>query len=173
VTSSRGVLADAAVLAEFASRTFADTFAADNRPEDLQTHLLSSYGVTQQSAELADPNVITVLAYRGGVLTAYAQLGRHSKPSCVTQDEPIELHRFYVDHSAHGRRTHVCGFMELRGNSEAVTCGSMFGSETLGRSPSIQRWDSGRWESRVLRRPDRQTDHVLVAAVRDADDRSQ
>jgi diamine N-acetyltransferase len=98
----RGVLSDAAALAEIAARTFADTFAADNRPEDLQTHLASAYGVPQQSAELADPNVVTLLAERSGTLIAYAQLRRHEEPACVTQARPIELHRFYVDKSAHG-----------------------------------------------------------------------
>jgi hypothetical protein len=55
----RGMLEDAPTLAALAARTFADAFAADNRPEDLQAHLESSYGVAQQSQELIDPNEIT------------------------------------------------------------------------------------------------------------------
>jgi diamine N-acetyltransferase len=98
----RGVVADASSLAEFAARTFADTFATDNRPEDMHAHLASSYGVRQQTDELADPNVITLLAHRQGVLVAYAQVRRASPPDCVTQEQPIELHRFYVDRAAHG-----------------------------------------------------------------------
>ncbi len=53
----RGIAADAPALAAFAARTFAETFAADNRPEDLQVHLASSYGVAQQTKELTDPDV--------------------------------------------------------------------------------------------------------------------
>jgi GNAT superfamily N-acetyltransferase len=98
----RGVTADASVLAEFAARTFADTFGADNRPEDMQAHLAASYGVRQQTAELADPSVITLLAHRDGVLVAYAQVRRRNPPPCVTQELPVELHRFYVDRAAHG-----------------------------------------------------------------------
>jgi ribosomal protein S18 acetylase RimI-like enzyme len=98
----RGVLSDAAALAELAARTFADAFAADNRPEDLQAHIASAYGVAQQSAELADPKTITLLAQRGAGLIGYAQVRRHCVPSCVTQDEPVELQRFYLDRSAHG-----------------------------------------------------------------------
>jgi hypothetical protein len=45
----RGVTADASTLADFAARTFADTFAADNRAEDMQAHLASSYGARQQT----------------------------------------------------------------------------------------------------------------------------
>src|SRR5688500_16472462 len=98
----RRVLSDAAALAELAARTFTDAFASDNRPEDLQAHLASSYGVSQQSAEIADPNSITLLADRGGALIGYAQVRRHKVPACVTQAEPVELQRFYLDRSAHG-----------------------------------------------------------------------
>jgi ribosomal protein S18 acetylase RimI-like enzyme len=98
----RGVPSDARALAELAARTFADAFASDNRPEDLQAHIASAYGVAQQSAELADPKTITLLAQRGEALIGYAQVRRHSVPACVTQDEPVELQRFYLDKSAHG-----------------------------------------------------------------------
>jgi ribosomal protein S18 acetylase RimI-like enzyme len=98
----RGVASDAAMLAEFAARTFNDTFAADNRPEDLQSHLAASFGVAQQTKELVDPNVITLLAVSNGGLVAYAQIRRNLPPPCVTQDQTAELHRFYVDRPAHG-----------------------------------------------------------------------
>jgi ribosomal protein S18 acetylase RimI-like enzyme len=98
----RAVLSDAAALAELAARTFTDAFASDNRPEDLQAHLVSAYGVSQQSAEIADPNTITLLAQRGGALIGYAQVRRHAVPKCVAQDQPVELQRFYLDRSAHG-----------------------------------------------------------------------
>jgi ribosomal protein S18 acetylase RimI-like enzyme len=99
----RGIATDAPALAQFAARTFADTFAADNRPEDLEAHLASSYGVRQQTAELADPDVVTLLAHHDGVLVAYAQVRRRQPPPCVTQGQAVELHRFYVDRAAHGR----------------------------------------------------------------------
>ena len=99
----RGVLEDAAVLAEFAARTFADAFAADNNPEDLQAHLESSHGVVQQSQELTDPNEITLLAFADDALIAFAQVRRKVPPACVTQAQAIEVHRFYVDRLAHGK----------------------------------------------------------------------
>jgi ribosomal protein S18 acetylase RimI-like enzyme len=98
----RGVASDATALAELAARTFTDAFASDNRPEDLQAHIASAYGVSQQSAEIADPNTITLLAERNGALIGYAQVRRHAVPSCVTQERPVELQRFYLDRAAHG-----------------------------------------------------------------------
>lgn len=98
----RGESADAAALAQFAARTFAEAFAAENRPEDLQLHLTLSYGVSQQTRELLDPGVVTLLAEQGRTLLGYAQVRRRSPPSCVTHALPIEVQRFYVDRPAHG-----------------------------------------------------------------------
>jgi ribosomal protein S18 acetylase RimI-like enzyme len=97
-----GTIADAAALAAFAARTFADTFAASNTPEDLQAFLASAYGVPQQTAELTSPDVVTLLAEEDGRLVAYAQLRRGPAPACVDVADAIELQRFYVDRPAHG-----------------------------------------------------------------------
>jgi GNAT superfamily N-acetyltransferase len=94
---------DAAELAALAARTFRDAFGADNRPEDLELHLTTSYGLAQQSQEIADPNIITLVADLDRELVAYAQLRSGSTPSCVTGPAPIELSRFYVTAAWHGR----------------------------------------------------------------------
>ena len=44
-----GVDTDAPALAAFAARTFEETFAADNCPEDLRVHLAKAFGVPQQA----------------------------------------------------------------------------------------------------------------------------
>lgn len=98
----RGAAADASLLAAFAARSFAETFAATNTPEDLQAHLARSYGVRQQTTELTDPDMVTLLAEQGGGLLAYAQLRRGQAPACVVAAGAIEVQRFYVDGPAHG-----------------------------------------------------------------------
>ena len=94
---------DAAVLAELARRTFFDTFAANNDAGDMAIHLANAYGVPQQSAELADPVITTLLVERDGAAVAYAQLRTGHVPDCVTGAEPLEIWRFYVSHEWHGR----------------------------------------------------------------------
>lgn len=95
--------ADAAGLADLAARTFRDTFAADNNPEDLTVHMAQAYGPIQQGRELEDPDIATLLVDVGEELAAYAQLRRGPVPPCVTADAPIELWRFYVSQGWHGR----------------------------------------------------------------------
>lgn len=94
---------DATALAELAARTFQDTFAADNRPEDMALHLSRAYGPPQQQRELADPDIVTLLADVDGQLAGYAQLRFAPPPDCVTGELPAELWRFYVDRPWHGR----------------------------------------------------------------------
>ena len=93
---------DAPALAELAARTFAETFGADNRPEDLAEHLRAAYGVVQQGAELEDPDVRTLLAFVEEELVGFAQVRRQVPPDCVAAARPIELHRFYLVRSAQG-----------------------------------------------------------------------
>ena len=103
VTLHRGCVADAPELAAFAARTFEETYSANNRHDHMQAHAAAAFGPGQQSAELADPLVATILARSHGELVAYAQVRRSPPPTCVTHAAPIELQRFYVDRRAHGR----------------------------------------------------------------------
>jgi ribosomal protein S18 acetylase RimI-like enzyme len=99
----RATLADAASLAEFAERTFRDTFGADNTPEDLALHLAECFGLEQQSRELRDSAMTTLVATEAGEIVAYAQLRQGAPPSCVTGTAPIEIQRFYVATEWKGR----------------------------------------------------------------------
>jgi GNAT superfamily N-acetyltransferase len=102
LTIRHGVPADAAVLAAFAARSFADTFGAANDPARLAAFLDATYGVEQQSRELADADTATLLATLDGAIVAYAQVHRGDAPACVDADAAVELQRFYVDRAAHG-----------------------------------------------------------------------
>ena len=103
MTIRRADRTDAAALAELARRTFFDTFAATNDAGDMAIHLERAYGVPQQTAELSDPAIITLLAEEAGAAVAYAQLRTGPVPACVSGNGPIELWRFYVSQDWHGR----------------------------------------------------------------------
>ena len=96
----RATPADAAALAELAERTFRDTFAADNNPDDLEAHVTKAYGEPQQLREIEDANVVTLLveSEAGAELIGYSQLRRVSSPH-----GEVEIVRFYIDKSHHGR----------------------------------------------------------------------
>ena len=92
----RALVADALLLAELGARTFYDSFAAENNPEDISTYLDASFGPEKQTAELAEPGAIFLIAEIDGIPVGYAQLRRGESPECVSGSEPIELARIYV-----------------------------------------------------------------------------
>ncbi len=94
---------DAEVLAELARRTFHDTFAPTNDPTDMALYLSRAYGIDQQTRELSDRDITTLVVEAGGEAIAYAQLRTGHAPDCVVGARPIELWRFYVSREWHGR----------------------------------------------------------------------
>jgi ribosomal protein S18 acetylase RimI-like enzyme len=94
---------DASGVAQFAQRTFVETFAAENTPEDMAAHVAKSFGPVIQLGEIRDPDMITLLAELGPTMAGFAQVRRRTPPPCVTGVPPVELHRFYVDRPFHRR----------------------------------------------------------------------
>src|SRR5207249_4392519 len=87
---------DATLLAELGARTFSETFAADNKPEDMAAYLASSFGTELQSAELADTRSIFLIAEIDDVAAGYAKLCEGRVPDGVAGEKPIELVRLYA-----------------------------------------------------------------------------
>jgi ribosomal protein S18 acetylase RimI-like enzyme len=98
VSIRRAAVADAVALAEFGARTFFETFAADNRPDDMRLHLASAWHPDIQRGEIEDEALDTLLACdEGGRLAGFAQLRAAQPPAGIAAHKPIELKRFYVD----------------------------------------------------------------------------
>jgi len=95
----RAVPSDALALATFAAAAFADTFAAENTPEDMATYVVEAFGEAQQRAELADPSNIVLLAERDGEVAGYAMLHDGAAPAAaigVDNGHAIEIARLYA-----------------------------------------------------------------------------
>lgn len=88
--------ADAALLAELGARTFSETFAADNRPEDLASYLAESFSAARQAAELADSSSTFLIAEVGGIAAGYAKLHAGEPEKGIEGAKPVELVRLYV-----------------------------------------------------------------------------
>lgn len=93
---------DAAAVAALGRRTFCDTFAADNTPEDLAMFLDATYGESVQREELTSPHLTYLLAEHDQALVGFALLRRGKATPQVTDPTAIELQRLYVDLPWHG-----------------------------------------------------------------------
>lgn len=86
---------DHELLAELGERTFRDTFARDNNPDDMAAYLASAFNPEIQAAELADPATTYLIAEANAAPIGYARLVRGPAPACVPADRPIEIRRIY------------------------------------------------------------------------------
>lgn len=83
-TIRRGTIADAGLLSELGARTFSETFAADNTPDDLAAYIATSFNIERQTAELEDPASTFLIAEVDGRAAVtrnsmMANLSRESK----------------------------------------------------------------------------------------------
>jgi GNAT superfamily N-acetyltransferase len=102
LTIRTATVADARVVSAFGRRSFHDTFATQNTPQDMEQYLREHFSESVQAAELADSNTVTLVAEAEAQIVGYAQLRKTVPPPCVDGRDPIELIRFYVDRRWHG-----------------------------------------------------------------------
>ena len=96
--------ADVEQVAALAGRTFRDTFAADNSPDDMDAYVRDSFSLDRVRSELADDANTFLLAFVDGgeQPTGYAKLRTGTTEPNVKGPDPVELERLYVDRSAIG-----------------------------------------------------------------------
>ncbi|MEJ7666156.1 MAG: hypothetical protein WKG07_44910 [Hymenobacter sp.] len=75
---AKASLATATRLATLGRRTFTETFAATNTPENLAAYLAEAYGPEVQLAQLQDPATTCLLAEMQGQTVGYALLTENS-----------------------------------------------------------------------------------------------
>lgn len=113
---------DAEPLAAIAERTFREAFAGGNSAESISLHCAQKFSAEIQGKEIADPQVITLLAEVAGELVGFAQLRLEQPADCVSGDRPSELHRIYVSSHWHGRG--VAGKLMRAVSAAAARAGS-------------------------------------------------
>ena len=96
ISIRRATLADADLLAELGARTFSETFAHLNTPEDMDAYLSEAFTAARLCDELADDASTFWLAEVGGEAAGYAKLHAGEAPPCVAGERPVELVRLYV-----------------------------------------------------------------------------
>lgn len=94
---------DAELLAELGARTFSETFAEDNSPEDMAAYVADSFSLERLKGELNDPLSIFFIAEVDGSAAGYAKIHPGEVAEGVEGEKPIELVRLYVARAWLGR----------------------------------------------------------------------
>ena len=99
ISVAKANLATATRLAALGRQTFAETFAANNSPEDMAAYLAEAYGPEIQLAQLQDPRCTCLLAEMQGQAVGYVQLWLDSVlglPATDTTTKQLEIKQLYI-----------------------------------------------------------------------------
>jgi len=96
ITVRPATLDDVCLLTELGTRTFQETFAADNTAEDMTAYVAANFNLAQQTAELNDHLSTFLIAEVNGLAAGYAKLHAGQPVERIEGTEPIELVRLYV-----------------------------------------------------------------------------
>ena len=98
-----GTTEDAELLSTFGAKTFYDTFAKDNTPENMDLYLKGSFSPEIQLAELSAPDVIFLIAEEENEPIGYAQLILNSRHESLKSIKPLEIRRIYASQEYIGK----------------------------------------------------------------------
>jgi ribosomal protein S18 acetylase RimI-like enzyme len=96
---------DAEAISHISERTFRDTYAVFNTPENMDNYVRTYFNVEQVITELADPLNTFVLALEQEEVIGFAKLCTGKIPEELTGKRSIEIERIYVDRQFHGKNT--------------------------------------------------------------------
>lgn len=90
-----GTTDDVKMLSELGAKTFYDTYAPDNTPENINAYMKRSFSTEDQFNELSNPNIIFLIAELGNRHVGYAKLKLDSKNESITGTNTMEIERIY------------------------------------------------------------------------------
>lgn len=87
---------DAMLIADLSQQTFYDTFAADNKKEDMDLFLNKQFTKARLILEVGVPGNIFLLAYNNGEVAGYAKLREGKQPKSLGTKNALEIARLYA-----------------------------------------------------------------------------
>ncbi len=96
--------ADAELIADLSRRTFCDTFAAHNTPENMEQFLLTQFNRDLLMREVGSPRNTFVLARLNDLPVGYARLFEGTElPHGIAGTNSIEIARLYAEQQVIGK----------------------------------------------------------------------
>jgi len=95
----KGTPEDNILLSGFGAKTFLHAFGPENTAEDMRVYLQKSFSPEIQSAELADPSSVFLIAELASEPVGYARLLESPPPPGVAGSRSIEIVRIYASPS--------------------------------------------------------------------------
>lgn len=97
------IIADAEMIAEISRRTFFDTFASFNSPENMDKFMNDQFSKEALMAEVSDADNIFLIAYLDEKPVGYALMRESKMPKELGSGNAIEIVRIYSEQKAIGK----------------------------------------------------------------------
>src|SRR4051812_40311941 len=95
--------ADAQLIADISHETFYETFANDNKPEDMHKFLNEQFTKGRLIMEVSAPENMFLLAYEGNEIAGYVKLRDSHHPQSLGNYPSLEIARLYAMTSMIGK----------------------------------------------------------------------
>lgn len=95
---------DIPVLQEISRKTFYETFAANNTPENMTKYLDEGFSVEKLTEELSNEHSQFYFALLGDEVIGYLKLNLGGAQTELRQADSLEIERIYVLQEHHGRK---------------------------------------------------------------------
>lgn len=104
LTISKVTLTDINRLQQISSRTFYETFAQSNTPENMENYLQQAFSVEKLTSEINNPNTEFYFALSGTEVIGYLKLNFGKAQTEVQNNQSVEIERIYVLQAYHGKQ---------------------------------------------------------------------
>jgi ribosomal protein S18 acetylase RimI-like enzyme len=93
---------DAALVADLSRQTFYETFAAQNKKEDMEKFMAEQFSREVLMAQVSEPGNVFLLAFVDDQPAGYARLKDSENPASLHKVDALEISRIYVMNTAIG-----------------------------------------------------------------------
>lgn len=133
---------DLGILPDFSRRTYFETFAEQNTPENMAAYLDKAFGTEKLRGELENRDSAFYFLYCGGTLAGYLKLNEAPAQTDLHDSHSLEIERIYVAKEFQGKglgrrlMTYaISAAMQRKKRMSGWECGR----KTKRPSPSIER----------------------------------
>jgi ribosomal protein S18 acetylase RimI-like enzyme len=104
ITIRRSNFEDTAAMRDVAIRSYTDTFADSNTPENMEAFFTESYSLSKLQDEYYEPLSVLYLACDGEKVVGFLRLRVNDEVKNELGENTIELQRLYIDTAYHGKQ---------------------------------------------------------------------
>lgn len=101
---TKAKIADADMLLAFSRKTFFDSFAHLNTPENMEAYAANAFTLPRVQAELNNPDSHFYFAMLNGIITGYIKINIGAAQTDIQDSNTLEVERIYVSAEYHGKK---------------------------------------------------------------------